>query len=360
MTGTNAAPNVRPGRSTRREPDRAAGVAMNIASRYGLVLILLLSVLVFGTLSPSTFLTAGNVGSIASTHAITLILALAVLPALLVGQFDFSVTGTFGVANAIVAYLVLVQGASVYLAIVVASAAGALIGIVNGLAVVRFGVNSLIATLGTGTILAGCANGIAASGTIVAREQLVDGQRVTFGFPDWFLSLGQGRVLGVGTPFLIALAAVVLMWFVLDRTATGRRLVATGGNVTAARLSGVDTDRATFGSFVAGGVVAALAGVIVTAQLGSGQTNIAASFLLPAYAGAYLGATTIRPGRVNAWGTFVGVYLVGVCVAGLQQLGVSAWVQDVFNGAALIVAVGASGQLARLARRGRIGPRRPD
>lgn len=340
---------------------RVGSAAVAIGSRYGLVLVLVLVTIVFSVLSPNTFATTSNFTSIANNYSITLLLALAVLPPLLVGEFDFSVTGTFGVVNAVVAHLVLEQGASIWVAIVVALAVGAIVGIVNAFAVVKLGVNSLIATLGTGTILIGCANGIASTGTIVAQPQHVNGQTVVFGFPDWFLFLGQGQIFGLGVPFLIAMVAVVATWFVIDKTATGRRLIATGGNASAARLSGVNTDKMVFGGFIASGLLSAFAGVLMTALLGSGQTNIAASFLLPAYAGAYLGATTIRPGRVNAWGTLVGVYLVGVCVAGLQQLGVSSWVQDVFNGAALVVAVAASGQLTRLLRAGALrGRSAPD
>ncbi|WP_198169643.1 ABC transporter permease [Agromyces laixinhei] len=320
-------------------------------------MILGVVIVLFSVISPATFLTSGNFTSIASNYALTLILAMAVVPVLMVGQFDFSVTGTFGVSNALMASLILVHGVPTPIAIIIAIATGVLVGSVNALCVVKFKINSLITTLGTGTILLGVSAGIAASGSIVPQAQEVNGETVTYVFPSWFLALGQGKTFGVSNMFLIAVAAVIVMWVLLDRTAVGRRLNATGGNAAAARLSGVNTNWTTIGSFISGGALAAFAGVLVTSMLGSAQTNIAPAYLLPLYAGAYLGATTIKPGRFNPLGTMVGVYLIGVCVSGLQQVGVEAWIQDVFNGAALIVAVGASAHLAKLANQGGMTPR---
>jgi ribose transport system permease protein len=321
-------------------------------SRFGLLLILAVAIAVFSGLKPQTFPTADNFTAIAGTYALTLMLALSVVLPLAVGEFDLSVAATFGLCHVLTAGLVLESGQSIFVAAGVALAAGAAIGLVNGLLVVRFKVSSFVATLGTMTILGGVTQGYAPGGQILAEPHAVGGgHTAVYAFPAWFLNLGEGELLGIAGPFWVALALVVVLWFVLDRTTTGRRLTATGGNREAAHLSGVNTDRTVLLTFVACGLLAAVAGVVATAQLGRGLTTIADSYLLPAYAGAFLGATTVRPGRFNAWGTLVGVYLVAICVAGLQQLGVQDWVQSVFNGGALIVAVVASGFLARLLRR---------
>jgi ribose transport system permease protein len=119
----------------------------------------------------------------------------------------------------------------------------------------------------------------------------------------------------------------------------GRKLYATGGNELAARLSGIQTDRLIALSLIVSGGIAAFAGVIFAANIGSGSLTAGPPFLLPAFAAAFLGATTIKPGRYNAWGTLFSVLLLAVGTTGLQLAGAANWVTDVFNGAALVLAV---------------------
>jgi len=132
------------------------------------------------------------------------------------------------------------------------------------------------------------------------------------------------------------------VWYVLGFTATGRRLLFTGRGRRVARLAGIRVGRARWGAFVASGTISAIAGVLYTGTNGGADPSSGASFLLPAYAAAFLGATSVEPGRFNAWGTLVAVYFLASGVTGLQLLGVASFVQQLFYGGALILAVAIS------------------
>jgi ribose transport system permease protein len=319
------------------EPVHRHGGLGDFVARYALLGVFVLVVVVFSVLRPDTYPTWLNVTSILGNQAITLLLALAVLVPLLVGEFDLSVAAIFGFCQLLVVGLLVHSGFGVVAAVLVAIAAGCLIGVLNGVLITRFGVSSFIATLGTQTLLGGAA--LAYSG----------GQVIQGDLPEAFLTAGQADVGGV---------SLVTLWFVLARTTLGRRLVATGGNREAARLSGVRTHRAILTAFVVCGCLAAATGVAIAAQLGSGQPLVGPSYLLPAYAGAFLGATTVTPGRFNVWGTVIAVYVLAAGVTGLQQLGVESWVEYVFNGTALLLSVILSGYAARI--RTAISSRRKD
>ena len=137
----------------------------------------------------------------------------------------------------------------------------------------------------------------------------------------------------------LAFVLVIALWYVYEHTPLGRALFFVGEGREAARLVGLRVDRLRFGAFVASGVISAGAGIVTAGQLGAADPSVGPSFLLPAYAAAFLGATTIKPGRFNAWGTVVALYLLVTGVTGLELLGSSSWVQEMFNGVALLIAV---------------------
>jgi ribose transport system permease protein len=320
---------------------RARARAIDWAARYALLGILVAVVAFFSALRPDTYFTWLNFTSILSNQAVTLLLALAVLVPLMVGEFDLSVASIFGFCQLLIAGLLVRSGMAVVPAVLITIVAGCGIGAVNAVLVARLGVSSFIATLGTQTLLSGAA--------LAYAEGQVIGGDMSAGFQ----SAGQGRLAGVPLVACYALAAAFLLWIVLARTTLGRRLLATGGNRDAARLSGVRVGTMIAVAFVVCGALAGLTGVVIAAQLGSGQPLVGPSYLLPAYAGAFLGATTVTPGRFNVWGTVIAVYLLAAGVTGLQQLGVPSWVEYVFNGTALLLSVILSGYAARVRAGGR-------
>lgn len=315
---------------------RTAGHLLTVAlTRYGLLLVFLAIVTTFSILLPYTYFTTTNLSSIANQQVITLILALAVLTPLIVGEFDLSVAQLFGTLQLLVIGLMSMSGLPFPLAIVVCLVAGAVVGGINAVLITRYRVSSFIATLGVATILQGL--GLWYSG----------GEVIFANVPQGFLSLAQSDLLGVPMPVIYGLIVALVLWFMLTYTSLGRKFFATGGNRSAATLSGISNAKMITIAFVLAGVLAAVAAVILASRIGSGQPLLGPSYLLPAYAGAFLGATTVTPGRFNVWGTVIAVYLLAAGVTGLQQMGVPSWVEPVFNGLSLIIAVVFSGMIAR-------------
>jgi ribose transport system permease protein len=302
--------------------------------RYALVFALAALIVVFSLLRPDTFFTSGNFQSILTTEAVLVILALGVILPLAAGEFDLSVAAVLGFSAGLLAHLTANLDWAIAPALLVTLAAALAIGAVNGLFVVRFGVNSFITTLGIGTIVGGLALAIFGAETIG-------------GIPSGFTSPFREKLFGLQVPVYIALALVVVIWFFLEHTPAGRHLFFTGEGREAARLSGLRVNRIRFWSLVASAAFAWLAGIVLAAQTGAAQASYGSPFLLPAFAAGFLGATTIKVGRQNAWGTVVAVYLLAVGTTGLQLLGAADWVDDVFNGSALVLGVA----LARLVAR---------
>jgi ribose transport system permease protein len=313
-----------------------ASRAADVLARYGLVIVTVLVIVLFSALKPSIYFTTTNFEVIATNQAPTLLLSLAVLLPLISGEFDLSVAATFGFCELLVAGLIVKQGLPWPAAIVLTLLVGGALGLANGLLVVVFKLNSFIATLGTATVIAGLTTWYSGGTTIVGN------------FTAGFLDIGSRQLLGSLSIFVVyALAVALVVWIGLTYLPSGRHMYATGGGRHAAIMLGLRTGRLIVTAFVICGVIAALTAVVTASQLTSGQPDLGAAYLLPAYAGAFLGATTINIGQFNVWGTVIGVYLLGAGVAGLQQLGVPSYVQDFFNGGALVIAVAASGYVAR-------------
>ena len=189
-------------------------------------------------------------------------------------------------------------------------------------------------TLGTTSLITGIVQWITNSSTIGG----IDNSLV--------MAVVGGRFLGVPYAFYYAIAAAIVMSYVFDFTPLGRRLLFVGRGREVARLNGIAVDRVRLGALVTSGVLAAAAGVLYAGVLGSADPYSGLNFLLPAFAAAFLGATTILPGRFNPWGAIVAVYFLATGITGLTMLGIPLWVTNVFNGGALILAVTIS-QLTR-------------
>lgn len=280
----------------------------------------------FGIWIPKTFLTVNNVHIVAGDQAITAMLALALVLPLAAGVFDLSIAATMGFAVAITGYL-LGQSVNPVLAGLVAIAGATAVGLVNGVVVVRLHVNSFIATLGMSSIMA------------ALTYLLLNGQQLVAGFSPRFLDLGSKPLLGFPLPFWIMLVLAVVLYLIVEFTTTGRSLYASGGNPQAARLAGVRVDRIVFGTLVASGFLAGVVGVILASRLGSASSTVGPPYLLPAFSAVFLGSTQIKAGRVNVLGTLIAIYLLATGVKGLQLATSAAWVNDLFNGLALITAV---------------------
>jgi ribose transport system permease protein len=208
---------------------------------------------------------------------------------------------------------------------------GALIGLVNGLIVTKIKVNSVIGTLGVGTILTGVAFAYSSGVPIVA------------GVPEAFLQISLGRYFfGIPNNILIMAAVLGGLWVLVERTSIGQEIQAVGGNPSAARLSGIVNDRIKILGFVISGVCAALTGILLASRLGSGTASAADSYLMTAFAAVFLGSATLRDGEFHILGTLIGALIIAFGFNGLNIFGAPTFSQYVLQGAILIVAVGLS------------------
>jgi ribose transport system permease protein len=309
-----------------------------LLTNFGALALLLALILVFSTVSPDTFPTQQNFRTIVSQDSVLVILALAAIAPLIVGEFDLSIPYTLGLCSVLTAKLVS-GGLQVPFALVIVACIGVMVGCVNAFLVVRLRLSSFIATLATGIIMSGI--GIWISGGVSIFKNI--GSDLT--------NLGNSTLFGVlpiGGVYFLVLGLV--LWYLYERTVTGRQMYATGFARQAARLSGIRTERLVVVAFALAGLLAALAGALQTARLGSATPSVGPEYLLPAFAAAFLGATAIRPGRFNVWGTVLGVFLISVGITGLRQLGAAGYIEPVFNGVVLVTAVALSQQGMRRAK----------
>lgn len=322
-TTSSARESRTPAKPKRSRPDVGA-----VATSYGVIIFLVLMILAFSVLLPDTFPTADNAKAILSDQSIPVILALAAILPLAAGEFDLSLGAILGF-SAITAIAVSNAGAPLPVVILACLAVGAVVGIVNAILVVKVGVNAFIATLASATILSGL-------------NLLVTGSSLLVLGSDAFGALTTTRFLDFQVVLAYAIVLSLVLYYVVEKTPYGRYLRATGMGRDAARLSGVRVDKYLASSFIVAGVLAALAGALIASRGGTAAPTLGPEFLLPAYAAAFLGATTIKPGYFNVWGTVIGVVLLAVGSNGLTLLGAQTWVTNIFNGVALMVAVSAS------------------
>jgi ribose transport system permease protein len=283
---------------------------------------------------PTAFLSWGNFAVMFASYAPATLLALAIIVPLTGGDYDLSVGATMTLASSLIGVLNVWYGVPIILTLLFALLVGVVVGGVNALFIVYFRIPSLVVTLGTTSLMSGIVQWMTASSTISGIDRnLVE-------------AVVGVSIFGVPLAFYYALGAVVLVWYVFDYTPHGRRLLFVGRGREVARLNGIPIARVQIGALVSSGVLAATAGIVYAGVLGSADPYSGMNYLLPAFAAAFLGATTILPGRFNAWGSMIAVYFLGTGITGLSMLGIPLWVTNVFNGAALILAVTIS-QLTR-------------
>jgi ribose transport system permease protein len=331
MPPKNPAPDGNPGPGATKRRKINLGL-----DRFSGLYVWVAIIVLFAIWIPDLFLTEGNFRIIAGDQAITAMLAIGLIVPLAAGVFDLSIAGVMGFSVAMVSYQ-LSQGISAPIAIFTTLLCGALIGAVNGFVVVKLNVDSFIATLGMSSIL------------LAGTYWVTDGKQITEGFTDGFLDMGSKPFLGLPLPFYYMIIVAAIMYVVLEKTPLGRYLYATGGNRQASRLAGLRVERIMFGALVTSATIAALTGVILAAKLGTAAPDIGPSYLLPAFSAVFLGSTQIRAGRVNVLGTLIAIYLLATGVKGLQLAGAPSYVNDLFNGLALIIAVALAARTARRA-----------
>lgn len=319
-------PNVEP-RAGRRPPRARRNLAVAFGlDRFSGLYVWAALILIFSLWVPSLFDTATNFRIIAGSQAITAIVAMGLIVPVACGAFDLSIAGTMGMGVCIAVWFQ-ANGHGYFLGIVAALAFGLLVGLVNSFIVVKLHVDSFIGTLGMSSVLS--------AGT----TWVTGGFQVANGISPHFTAIGQNQFLGLQLPVYYMVALAIILWWLLEYTPAGRYLYSVGGNPQAARLAGIRVGRVTTGAFLISGLVAAFAGVMLAAELGSASPDVGVPYLLPAFSAVFLGATQILPGRVNVLGTLIAIFLLATGVKGLQLAGAPGYINDLFNGVALIIAV---------------------
>jgi ribose transport system permease protein len=295
--------------------------------RIGAVYVWLGIIVVFSLWAPETFPNIGTAKQILNSNAVTGLAALSITIPLAARVFDLSFAYTMSLTGVAVAHFV-VAGLPLPLALAIGLAIGAAVGLINAVVVVVMKIDSFIGTLATGSL-------IQALITMITNDTPITDAKLSGGFA----KIGQTEIAGLILPVFYFAAAAFAVWYLLEHTATGRRLYATGFNADAARLAGVKVDRLRFMSLVASGTLAGATGII----LGSGSPTAGVPYLLPAFAAVFLGATQLKNGRFNAGGTIIAVLLLGTGVTGLGLANAPQWSSSMFVGVVLIAALAVTG-----------------
>lgn len=302
---------------------------------YGLPILTLALIVLFSVLLPQTFPTYMNLRAILGEKSVIALLSLAAMIPMMTGRIDLTVGYGIVIWHVLAISLQTKYGLGWPVAVGIVLLGGCLLGLINGVLVEVARIDSFIATLGTGTIIYALA------------LWHTEGRQVIGILPEGFTDLYTATLFGLPIAAFYVLALAVVLWIVAEYLPVGRALYAIGANTRAAELNGIRTRRFVIGAFVASGLIGAFAGIILAAKLRIGQGSVGLEFLLPALVGAFLGSTTIKPGRVNVWGTIIGVVILAVGISGIQQMGGAFFVEPLFNGTTLLIAIGMAGYAQR-------------
>jgi ribose transport system permease protein len=331
VTGTSEPGERRPKPSLAA---RGGGIGV-LAERAALPGAWIALIVIYGIITPSLFLSWANISNILGSQAVLFVLAIAALMPSFTGDFDLSLGGVMGLTAMVVGVLNTQHGIGIVLACLIGLAVAVVAGCLNGFFVVTCDTNALIVTLGMGSVFTGLIYFLSGSNTITGIDQSLSSWTFT------------NKLLGIPVEFYYGLALMLIVWYVSSFTPLGLRALFVGQSRDVARLSGIRVSRIRWGGFVLGGLIAGIAGILFVGTTGSADPTASGPYLLPAYAAVFLGATSIKPGRFNALGVGIAVYFLATGVNGLQLLGAADYVQQLFYGAALIVAVVLSRQLRR-------------
>jgi ribose transport system permease protein len=305
--------------------------------RIGAVYVWLGIVVVFSIWVPNTFPTSATVKQILNANAITALAALSITIPLAARVFDLSFAYTMTLTGVVTAHFLSV-GQPLAVALLLGLGAGVLIGVVNAIVVVVMRIDSFIGTLATGSLITALIT-MATGDTAILSVKL----------SGTFSKIGQTTIAGLTLPVFYALIVAAAEWFLLEHTATGRRLYATGFNPDAAKLAGVRVDRLRFMSLIVSGTLAGATGLVLASTIASGSPTAGTPYLLPAFAAAFLGATQLKHGRFNAFGTLIAVLLLGTGTTGLALANAPGWASDMFVGVVLIASLALTGVQRRSA-----------
>jgi ribose transport system permease protein len=310
----------------------------NVGAFYVLALI----IIVFSFWVPDTFPTTDTIKQVLDSNAITAMAALALIVPLSARTFDLSFAYTMSLSGVTTAHLIVQDHFNVWLAASFGILVALLIGVINGIVVVVMKIDSFIGTLATGSL-------VQAFITYFTSDVTINDPKLV----GTFSKIGQNDFNGITYPVVYALVLAVLLWLFMEYSATGRRVYVTGFKPDAARLASIRVDRLRFCSLLVSAGISGFAGVCLASSLSAGSPSAGTPYLLPAFAAVFVGATQLKNGRFNSWGTIVAVLMLGTGTIGLGLATAPPWAADMFTGVVLLAALGATGLQRRTLRAGR-------
>lgn len=301
----------------------------DLGTKYALIGIWIVMALVFSVWVPNgLYHTSGTFHAIfGSVQATSLVmLALSAISTLAVGEFDLSFGSVMGCSASVISVLGGLHGWSPVLACLAGLTMALFAGLINAVFVVLFDVSSLVVTLGMGTVWVGLAEYITHSNYVAINSPGL--RRFT-----------TDSVLSMPLAFYYVIILAVIMAYVMARTPLGRSAVFVGANREVARLAGIRVNRIRFGSYILGAMFAGFAAIVIVGSVGSFDNSTTGTYLLPSLAAVFLGTAVVKPGAFNPIGAVIAIFFLQTGILGLQLLGATSWVQEVFYGGALVVAV---------------------
>ncbi|GAA0375841.1 ABC transporter permease [Bacillus horti] len=333
---------------TRRSTDSTVkDTVFQFIFRYGTLLVTLFVLIYFSVTNPY-FLTYSNITDILRSISIVTLVAIGVTFSLIVDGFDLSVGSTVSLTTVITASLMVWYEQSLLVILTVPILIGAIVGLLNAFFIIKIKIPDLLVTLAMLYIIRGIHLTYTKGYSVYTNMPLGGGVNAPGKFSDAFLWLGQGslfsftiggQLISVPVPVVIMLVIVAVVHIYLNYTRQGRLLYITGGNQEAARLSGVRVNRYKTLAYVLSGICCGIAGILLTARIGTGQVDAGGSLLMDAVAAAFVGYSVFGAGKPNAIGTFVGAVLIGILLNGLTMLNLPYYAYDIIKGSVLLLAL---------------------
>jgi ribose/xylose/arabinose/galactoside ABC-type transport system permease subunit len=297
------------------------------SSFFGLILVSIgIGIAVYFKAGENLFFTSDNILTLLRQASFNAIMAAGVSVVIITAGIDLSIGSVWALSSVVMAFVCVNKGLAWTLSVLIGLAVGLACGIVNGWGVTLLRIPPFVATLGMMSIARGLA------------EVITGGFQIS-GLPDAFQWWGQGDIFGVPVPVIVAVGVIVLTWALLRFTRLGRYIYAVGGNEAAAHLSGVTVNRVKLFAYAYCGTLAALAGLLATARMGSVRPSDALGYELDAIAASVIGGISLMGGQGSVLGTAIGAALIGVLRNGMVLLDVSAFWQKVVIGVVIIIAV---------------------
>ena len=318
-------------------PRPASSRAMAFVRNYSLPVLLVASFALYGTWSKTStvFLSTDNLRNMAAGQAVLGVLTLGILLTMVSGHFDLSIGNIAGLSSIVTAALFSHQHVPLIVGVVAGVLVGAAVGGLNGVLVTVLRVDPFIITLGTASVILGYI------------DWYTHGQSIINGIPTSLVTFGGTNLLGVPKVVYVLGLVALLVYYLLEHTPYGRSLHAIGSNKAAARLVGIRVERTIVTAFATTGAFAGVAGVLLLARTGAGNPQIGTTFTLSAVAAAFLGAASFKVGRLNVPGTIVAIFFLAVNITGLTFAGVQNWINELFTGLTLVLAIALAAVLSK-------------